>query len=173
MKVNAIIDLCFKRPGHIVVLKDDVIAEKDRDRLLFSANDSLPHYTLPVTVGTSYELREFRFSMSAADTIPTHYSGDGQSEYVDGDRIQEPLTLRTWKHGDWFIPLGMNGRKKLSDYFADQKVPRLGKSTVPVLESNGNIVWVCGRRLDDRYKITDKTTHAVKLTYTPTTSPAN
>ncbi len=170
--VNAVIDLSIKQPGHWVVLKNDVMVQRDRDRLVFSPKAKPHYYSVQVEVGHSYNLPRFTFSILPAEAVPTKYPGDEEAAFVDADRIEQPLTLRNWRHGDWFVPLGMDGKKKLSDYFTDAKISRLEKTAVPVLESNGSIVWLCGRRLDERFKITNATTHAVKLTYLPTTNPA-
>lgn len=72
---------------------------------------------------------------------------------LDYAKLQFPLTLRLWRNGDWFIPFGMKGRKKISDFLVDKKVPLHRKDSVYVLESNGDIVWVVGFRVDDRYKL--------------------
>lgn len=80
---------------------------------------------------------------------------------IDMDMITLPLIVRRWKKGDWFYPLGMGGRKKLSDYFADRKFSRLQKEEAMILESAGKIVWVMGERLDDRFKVTESTTRAL------------
>jgi tRNA(Ile)-lysidine synthase len=63
----------------------------------------------------------------------------------------------------------MKKKKKLSDFFTDQKIPRYQKSSIPVLESDGIIVWICGKRLDDRFKLTDRTQTAIRLTCQPLT----
>lgn len=74
---------------------------------------------------------------------------------LDFGKLHFPLTLRLWREGDWFVPFGMKGRKKISDFLVDQKVPLHHKHSVYVLESNGHIVWVVGFRVDDRYGITN------------------
>lgn len=76
---------------------------------------------------------------------------------LDADKIRFPLQLRKWKEGDWFCPLGMNKKKLISDFLIDQKVPLNLKKEVYLLTSNGSIVWVIGFRIDDRFKVTDKT----------------
>ena len=77
---------------------------------------------------------------------------------LDADKIQFPLTLRHWRHGDRFHPLGMKGSKLLSDFFVDQKFTESQKRDVCCLASaDGDIVWVVGYRIDDRYKITTAT----------------
>ncbi|BDC97858.1 tRNA(Ile)-lysidine synthase [Persicobacter psychrovividus] len=77
----------------------------------------------------------------------------------DLDKIEFPLKLRPWQLGDKFQPLGMRGKKKISDFLIDQKVPLPLKERCMVLESNGKIIWVVGYRPDDRFKITDSTTN--------------
>lgn len=75
----------------------------------------------------------------------------------DFEKLVFPLTLRKWEKGDTFYPIGMKGKKKLSDYFIDKKLSLLEKDNSWVLESNGQIIWVVGQRMDERYKITAKT----------------
>ncbi len=76
---------------------------------------------------------------------------------LDYDQLDFPLTLRKWQAGDWFMPLGMQQRKKLSDFLINEKIPFHSKENIFVLTSNENIAWVVGHRVDDRYKITQKT----------------
>ena len=77
---------------------------------------------------------------------------------LDADKIQYPLTLRHWRHGDRFHPLGMKGSKLLSDFFVDQKFTETQKTSVYLLVSADNeILWVVGRRIDDRFKVTSET----------------
>ena len=83
--------------------------------------------------------------------------------YLDHSMLKFPLKIRKWKQGDFFRPLGMKGRKKLSDFFIDQKIPLAEKENIYVLESNGKIVWVINYRIDDLFKVTPKTKKIVKI----------
>ena len=77
---------------------------------------------------------------------------------LDFDKLKFPLALRHWRHGDRFHPLGMKGSKLLSDFFVDQKFTEQQKSSVWLLtSSDGDIVWVVGWRIDDRFKVTNAT----------------
>jgi tRNA(Ile)-lysidine synthase len=75
--------------------------------------------------------------------------------------------LRKWKHGDKFRPLGMKNMKKLSDFFTDTKLSLIEKEQLWVLVSGGQIAWIAGKRIDDRFKITGETKRIVKLSLEP------
>jgi tRNA(Ile)-lysidine synthase len=92
------------------------------------------------------------------------FSQDRAVALLDFDKLSFPLTLREWNEGDFFIPLGMKGKKKLSDYFIDQKIPLPEKGKKLVLLSEEKIVWVVGERIDDRYKITASTQQVFQIT---------
>jgi len=77
---------------------------------------------------------------------------------LDASRIKFPLVWRRWRAGDSFHPLGMNHKKKLSDFFIDEKISLADKEKITVLESAGEIVWVIGHRVDDRFKISKGST---------------
>ena len=84
--------------------------------------------------------------------------------YVDADTLEYPLTLRKWEDGDFFHPLGMSGKKKISKYLKDEKLSLLDKEHVSVLCSNNTIVWVVNRRADNRFKVTENTKNILKIT---------
>jgi len=83
----------------------------------------------------------------------------------DADKINFPLTLRKWNKGDAFHPLGMKGTKKLSDYFINQKYSIFQKQEQWLLTSNNEIIWIVGKQMDERFKVSEKTkkTLVVKL----------
>lgn len=82
---------------------------------------------------------------------------------LDAEIASFPMTLRSWRAGDYFFPLGMDGKKKLSDYFTDRKYSLPEKEKKLVLESGGRIMWIVGDRIDERFKITPYTTRAIIL----------
>ena len=96
------------------------------------------------------------------DFIDSLDQGDNVA-LLDADKLKFPLRLRRWQDGDWFVPFGMSGRKKLSDFLIDKKVSLAEKRRQFVLMSGVDIVWVVGRRLDDRYAITLKTENVLKV----------
>ena len=80
---------------------------------------------------------------------------------LDADKISFPMIIRKWKYGDSFYPLGMNQKKKLSDYFIDNKYSVFEKDYCWILESAGKIVWIINDRIDNRYRITHSTKKAL------------
>jgi tRNA(Ile)-lysidine synthase len=93
------------------------------------------------------------FERSNNFVIPSDSSVAG----LDSEKISFPLIIRGWEEGDRFYPLGMNRKKKLSDYFTDNKYSRIDKEKIRILESGGRIVWLIGDRIDNRFRITDST----------------
>jgi len=82
---------------------------------------------------------------------------------IDFARLSFPLYIRKWEKGDFFYPLGMNQRKKISDFLIDQKIPIYEKENVWILENKGEIVWIIGYRIDDRYKVTSETQYILNI----------
>jgi len=90
----------------------------------------------------------------------------GNIENVDALKLSFPLQLRQWKAGDYFYPLGMKQRKKVSGFLIDQKVDRFEKEKCSVLLSGNDIVCILGLRIDDRFKITEKTKNIFSIQLT-------
>ncbi len=86
---------------------------------------------------------------------------------LDADKLVFPLQWRKWLPGDYFFPLGMTHRKKISDFLIDKKISVGEKDSVTVLESAGEIVWVAGHRIDNRFKLTSNTKRALTFLLSP------
>lgn len=104
-----------------------------------------------------------RLTWSVSGTVPDHFASGTDTASFDKDLLRFPLTLRKWRRGDFFYPLGMGHKKKLSDFFIDNKVPRTRKEKSWLLCSGGAIVWVVGMRIDDRFKVTSDTHEVLSI----------
>lgn len=88
---------------------------------------------------------------------------DPHLAFLDRNRLEFPLLIRKWKQGDYFQPFGMQGFKKVSDFFIDQKIPVHEKENTWILCSGKDIVWIIGYRIDNRFRIRDDTQTILKL----------
>ena len=82
---------------------------------------------------------------------------------LDYDKINFPLLLRKWRPGDWFVPFGMRGHKKISDYFSDHKFTILQKNKTWLLCSGNDILWIVGERVDNRFIVDNHTKYALVI----------
>lgn len=131
----------------------------DRQRIvlsrinLVSTEDTLLESDEP---SITWNGRKFKSSIINIDQFVLNQ--DKSIAQLDFDLLQFPLKMRSWKNGDYFQPLGLKSRKKISDFFVAQKILLNHKKDIGILEnSNGDIVWLSGLRIDERYKITSNT----------------
>lgn len=85
--------------------------------------------------------------------------------YLDSENLKFPLKIRKWKEGDSFQPFGLNGKKKLSKFFKDGKISRIQKDKIWLLLSDEKIVWVIGHRMDNSFRVSEKTRKILRITY--------
>ena len=88
-----------------------------------------------------------------------------QTIYVDKDLLKYPLIVRKWQNGDYLYPLGMQGKKKLSKYFKDEKLSLLEKENTWLLcNSENEIIWVLNHRQDRRFSLKNTSNNILKIT---------
>jgi tRNA(Ile)-lysidine synthase len=88
---------------------------------------------------------------------------DSKTIFVDVEKLNFPLQLRKWQEGDYFYPFGMNGKKKISKFFKDEKISVIDKEKIWLLCSENRIVWIVGKRMDDQFKVTENTQTIIKI----------
>jgi tRNA(Ile)-lysidine synthase len=164
-EVSRILGLLASVTGKRIEVSKGFKVYRDRRQLIFVRKRKKLELEEEVRPDKRYEFGPFRFSSETIPREDVRWAHDRHIEYIDADRLNNRLLLRTWKKGDWFIPFGMEKPKKLSDFFIDEKIPRYEKEAIPLLESHGNIVWVCGVRLDNRYRIGPTTRNVLKLEF--------
>ncbi|WP_337992853.1 tRNA lysidine(34) synthetase TilS [Flavivirga sp. 57AJ16] len=135
---------------------------KDREHILLSGIDSGTDEELITISETDTQVKTglglLFFDEADAITVKNNHT-----IYVDKSTLTYPLTVRKWKDGDLFFPIGMSGKKKLSKYFKDEKLSLLDKEKVRLLCSGEDVVWVLGKRADNRFRVHEKTKHILKV----------
>lgn len=128
---------------------------KDRDFLIFEKTDKKNDIRIPFE--DSAETSSGILKMKCTTKEKFSLIKDKNTACIDKSKIKGRLYIRKWEKGDSFIPLGMKGKKNVSDFLTDIKKNIIEKEKTLVLTDDENIIWIIGERIDDRYKITDKT----------------
>ena len=139
---------------HVLVKNRDVlllslIDKKEKDEQGFLINENLVEINHPLTL---------KFSV-----VPERYNNSANEIFVQKNKLKYPLVIRKWEKGDYFYPLGLNHKKKLSKFFKDEKVDVLTKEEIWLLCSNEQIVWVIGMRADHRFRVENSTEEILKI----------
>lgn len=143
----------------------DHILLRDRDELiLYATNQEQTAGYYQIHTDTTSIDSPISLKLESIEKVPeTTFSKLNSVAYLDYERLHFPLILRKWQNGDEFTPFGMKGRKKLSDFFIDQKMSIHEKENQWLLCSGNDVVWVVGRRSDDRYKVTEETQNILRI----------
>jgi tRNA(Ile)-lysidine synthase len=104
-----------------------------------------------------------KFTVLNIEEIDTNFERNSAILFADFDKITFPITLRKWREGDWFIPLGMNGKKKISDFLIDKKISLNRKKCIFLLTSQDATIWIINHRSDNRFKLTPTTKKVLKV----------
>ncbi|TDN40528.1 tRNA lysidine(34) synthetase TilS [Hymenobacter sp. UV11] len=147
----------FDSPTHRLV--------KDRDQLVITPRRLAQYGTFQLAEGQEDLLADgLRLRASQHEGAGYEIPRSRSTAALDMDKLKFPLTLRRWQEGDSFMPLGLKGKKHLSDFLIDQKVPLNLKDDVRVLTSaDGKICWVVGFRVDDRFKVDEETARVLAV----------
>jgi len=147
---------------------------KDRDFLMLSEIEEGDNNSFEINNTTTYIENPIKLSIEKIDISFDNKNDqnkilnellfdDDSTISIDYNKLKFPLKIRKWQKGDFFFPIGLNGKKKLSKYFKDEKMSLLEKENTWILTSGTNIVWVIGKRLDGRYKVSNSTSTILKF----------
>ncbi len=163
LQINDIVNLLQAESGKYIQSTTHRII-RNRKWLIISPKNTNEAVTILIEEGDANvqcAIGNLQFKKSTNLTI--HHSPLTVS--IDSAKIIFPLLLRKWKQGDYFYPLGMKHKKKLSRFFIDNKLSLLQKENTWVIESNKKIIWVVGMRIDDRFKITENTKQILEISF--------
>jgi tRNA(Ile)-lysidine synthase len=126
--------------------------------------EAAPLPELPLAVPGVTNLPEWELEVVAEPaSVQSPFASSRFEELVDADVLGAQVSIRQWRPGDRFEPLGTAGRKKLHDFFVDSGIPRRLRSSVPLLVAGDRIAWVVGHRIDERFKLTERSKRAMRL----------
>lgn len=162
--VKKIFALFAKQSGKSEELGFKLIGKKERNKIIISKEvDTVKSGKIDLQIGDEVKLRDQKLSINYTDASNLKFNSSKNIEYISGDNIGNNFTVRNWKNGDRFFPIGMKGSKKISDYLNELKINSFLKKDQLILENNGKIVWVIGKRIDDRFKVKSNTKKVLKL----------
>lgn len=169
--IEEIINLIKKgRPGDRLYLPKGIKAIKGYSTIIITDEPpkKLSTYILDKPMDILLTEADVLLSIKELEKQEIPDFGDGKNTiYVDREKINFPLIIRARKPGDYFYPFGFGNKKKIQDFFVDEKVPRDERDLIPIIESEGKIVCIVGYRLDDRYKIEHNTTRCLQIKVIP------
>jgi len=139
---------------------------KDREFLILTENkNTIDNDCFTIDKNIEYIEKPIPLKFTVVANTPDFIiPKDKNTACFDIDKIKFPLLLRHWKQGDWFIPFGMAGKKKVSDYFSDKKYSLIDKENTWLLCSENNIIRIIGERSDNRFRINEKTANILVIT---------
>lgn len=144
------------------ILSEKYILLKDRDFLILSKKEKTNFEEIVIHSITEKPNFPLKLTLCNQSDISNQLKN---VIFVDENKIQFPLTIRKWKEGDYFYPTGMQGKKKVSKFFKDEKFTLFQKQDTWILESNNQIVWIIGYRADERFKTENTTQTIIQITY--------
>jgi tRNA(Ile)-lysidine synthase len=137
---------------------------KDRSKLIITPIGDEEYRKFYITEGTNQIFEPVHLEFIVIEhTEGFRIPSESSIACLDYDLLTFPLLIRKWQSGDYFHPLGMKHRKKLSDFLVDQKISIVEKENLWLLLNNEDIVWLINQRIDERYKITSKTRQVLMI----------
>ncbi len=156
-------NLISSQTGKIVKLTREIISIRERDTIVIARKkkENIKEYSLKI--GEALELNDFKIGIEEVKIPPQSFDNNSHVEYIDGEKINNLVKIRAWKAGDKIQLLGMKGTKNISDVLTDLKVPVISKKNQLVLTNKDELIWLIGKKLSEKYKITSKTKKILKL----------
>jgi tRNA(Ile)-lysidine synthase len=161
VSLNDLYNIINGKTGGLLITGSHRIVKNRKELLVISTREDIIGIRLIINHQNFEKIPEIDFVMSVKITERFNIPTEPLTVCIDEDKISFPLVLRKWNTGDHFYPLGMNHRKKLSDFFIDNKYSILDKENALILESDGKIVCILGDRIDNRFRITSSSRNAL------------
>ncbi len=160
-KINEVISLINSQRGKRLKLSADYEIIKESDFLRFLKTKKPKPVNVKIKIGHYQKIQNLKILIKKTQGIS--FAENSKFEIIDADKIVGELKIRNWKDGDKFIPLGMRGSKKISDFLTDLKISSTIRKDILVLTDDEKIVSILGWRIDDRVKITENSKNFYKI----------
>jgi len=166
-RVDALVRLLTAgRTGAAIHLPGDITARRTyRDVLLQRPEETEPPPTgeWPLPVPGEIEVGALGFGFAVASSASKRRPESPYTAVLDAAAVTGPLSVRTWRPGDRFIPLGMTQSVKLQDFFVNAKVPRAQRAWIPLVVCGDRIAWIVPYRISDEFKVTARTRRTIRI----------
>jgi len=155
--IDDTIDLINKKSGKEITLPQKILARREKDKIIIEREKEIFKDYL-IEIKNLGEIKDFGLKINLKVVDKIFKERDNFTCFLDFDKISFPLYIKPPKFGEKFTPLGMNSYKKIQDFLTDLKVPKSVKWKIPILySSKGDILWIIGLRIDEKFKVTDMT----------------
>lgn len=164
--IESVVDLLTKGTGAAAMLPQNIKAYISYNKLILSINTKPENYKYYLELENDKDniaqYFDFTIRLTTVEASKiTDIKKDKYKVYIDKDKVKQKLVLRNRFDGDVFSPIGLKGSKKLKEYFIDEKIPKEERDKILLIADGKEIVWVLGRRLSEKYKITKDTKEAI------------
>ncbi len=161
IKVESLLE---KPVGRKVILTSNLEALKDREKIyIYPKQNSHGLHLIDVKAGEVKDITGKKISINFIEKDKVKFENNRNHEFISADELDPNFVIRKWQTGDKFFPLGMKKHKNVSDFLLDEKIPAFIKKDQLVLLNRNQIVWIIGLRIDNRFKITEKTKKVIEL----------
>lgn len=157
-------ELFYKKAHKKVSVGTDIFARREYDSVIFENNTKDNGFLYKANIGEKIYVREadMTFELSLTDKIDKK---EKNCEYFDYNSLKGQIYIRSRKNGDRFCAFGMNGTKKLKDFFIDEKIPSSKRNCTALVVCEDKLLWICGIRRSNLYKISNETKNILKIKF--------
>ncbi len=163
--IDRIKNLLTSPSGRRIEINKRIIAYRDREMIIFEQVIIKDNLIIEIGRSGEFEFNGHKLLLKEIPKKSVKFSGNPNTEIFDLDLLPVRLIIRNWKEGDNFIPLGMNGKMKVSDFLINRKIPIPDKRKVFLLTTKKDIIWLFGLRINDKFKVTENTKRYLMAEY--------
>ncbi len=162
--VDRLMKLENSEVGAICEITNTIFAIRDRQVITISRKSIPNKINEKVEKTGKFHVGNIVFVLKEVGISEVEYNNNPNIEYFDFNLISQIITIRNWEIGDEFNPLGMKGKMKVNDFLSNEKIPILEKPNILVMATGNNeIIWICKKRINDKFKVTTDTKRVLKV----------